>query len=183
MMIRIQQPTLDSPTNQIDFAELYTQQYASIYRYIAYRVRDPASTDDLVAHTFERAMTRIETYRAERGSPGAWIFGIARHCVDSYFQRQRRQRWLSLDFIREHVADNTDPIADTLRSETNQQLYQALKKLKAHERDVIALKFGAGLNNRQIAEITGHSESNVGVMLYRSLQRLRQWLPNRGYEQ
>jgi len=110
-------------------------------------------------------------------------FGIARHCVDSYFQRQRRQRWLSLDFIREHVADNTDPIADTLRSETNQQLYQALKKLKAHERDVIALKFGAGLNNRQIAEITGHSESNVGVMLYRSLQRLRQWLPNRGYEQ
>lgn len=182
-MIRIQQPALDSSSNQIDFAELYAQQYTPIYRYIAYRVRDPASTDDLVAHTFERAMTRIETYRADRGSLGAWIFGIARHCVDSHFQRQRRQRWLSLDFIREHAADNADPIADTLRSEINQQLYHALNKLKTHERDVIALKFGAGLNNRQIAEITGHSESNVGVLLYRSLQRLRQWLPNRGYEQ
>lgn len=182
-MIQIQQPTREISNQQIDFAELYAQQYASIYRYIAYRVRDPACADDLVAHTFERAMSRSETYRADRGSLGAWIFGIARHCVDSHFQRQRRQRWLSLDFIREYAADNADPVADTLRSETNQQLYQALDKLKAHERDVIALKFGAGLNNRQIAEITGHSESNVGVLLYRSLQRLRQWLPNRGYEQ
>ncbi|MFD3163431.1 sigma-70 family RNA polymerase sigma factor [Herpetosiphon sp. NSE202] len=183
MMIRIQQPTLDTSTTQIDFGELYAQHYPAIYRYIDYRVRDPSITDDLVAHTFERAMTRIDTYRADRGSLGAWIFGIARHCVDSHFQRQRRQRWLSLDFIREHAADNSDLLADTVRGETHQQLHQALGKLKAHERDVIALKFGARLNNRQIAEITGHSESNVGVMLYRSLQRLRQWLPNTGYEQ
>ena len=39
--------------------------------------------------------------------------------------------------------------------------------------DLIALKFAAGLSNRHIAELTGLSQSNVGVIVYRTVQRLR----------
>lgn len=45
--------------------------------------------------------------------------------------------------------------------------------LSDRERDLIALKFAAGLTNRRIAELTGLSENNVGVILYRAVQRLR----------
>ncbi|MDT3702970.1 MAG: sigma-70 family RNA polymerase sigma factor [Thermincola sp.] len=41
------------------------------------------------------------------------------------------------------------------------------------ERNIIALKFKAGLTNRHIAELIGLSESNVGVILYRAIRQLR----------
>ena len=42
------------------------------------------------------------------------------------------------------------------------------------QRELIALKYGAALNNRLIARITGISESNVGTILHRVAQQLRQ---------
>jgi RNA polymerase sigma-70 factor (ECF subfamily) len=48
--------------------------------------------------------------------------------------------------------------------------------LPERERELISLKYGADLNNREIAAITGLTESNVGTLLSRVLQRLReQW--------
>lgn len=58
-------------------------------------------------------------------------------------------------------------------NEMTVRLLDALAQLEERERDLIALKFAAGLNNRQIAEITGLTPGNVGVILYRSVQRLR----------
>jgi RNA polymerase sigma-70 factor (ECF subfamily) len=55
-----------------------------------------------------------------------------------------------------------------------------LGRLGERERDLVALKFIAGLNNRQIAALSGISESNVGVILYRSMHRLRALLQNPG---
>jgi len=46
-------------------------------------------------------------------------------------------------------------------------------RLSDRERDLVALKFAAGLTNRRIAELTGLSESNLGVILYRAVPRLR----------
>ena len=48
------------------------------------------------------------------------------------------------------------------------------------QRELIALKYGAALNNRLIARITGISESNVGTTLQRTVEKLRaQWEPGR----
>ena len=41
------------------------------------------------------------------------------------------------------------------------------------ERDLIALRYGAGLSNRAIAPLVGLSESNVGTILHRTVQTLR----------
>jgi DNA-directed RNA polymerase specialized sigma24 family protein len=60
-----------------------------------------------------------------------------------------------------------------IRNETRAELLAAVPRLEDRERDLIALKFAAGLTNRRIAEITGLSESNVGVILYRAVRRLR----------
>ncbi|MNF04875.1 RNA polymerase sigma factor SigX [compost metagenome] len=49
----------------------------------------------------------------------------------------------------------------------------ALDALSAKERNIVALKFGADLKNTEIASLTGMSESNVGVILYRSMKKLK----------
>ncbi|MNI21296.1 RNA polymerase sigma factor SigX [compost metagenome] len=57
--------------------------------------------------------------------------------------------------------------------ESGDHLTKALQTLKTKERHIVALKFGAGLKNVEIAQLVNISESNVGVMLYRVMKKLK----------
>ncbi len=59
-----------------------------------------------------------------------------------------------------------------LRSDID-RLEELLAHLPAREREILALKYGADMTNRDIARHTGLSESNVGTILHRTLQGLR----------
>ncbi len=60
------------------------------------------------------------------------------------------------------------------QEETIGQLARLLCELPTREAELIALKYGAGLTNRAIAQLTGLSESNVGTILHRTVQQLKQ---------
>jgi RNA polymerase sigma-70 factor (ECF subfamily) len=47
-----------------------------------------------------------------------------------------------------------------------------MDELPDRERELLALKYGSGLTNREIAGLTGVSESNIGTILYRTVRRL-----------
>jgi RNA polymerase sigma-70 factor (ECF subfamily) len=49
----------------------------------------------------------------------------------------------------------------------------ALAALYPREREVVALKFHAGLTNAELARVIGVSESNAGTLLYRTMEKLR----------
>jgi RNA polymerase sigma-70 factor (ECF subfamily) len=49
-----------------------------------------------------------------------------------------------------------------------------LQTLPDRDRDLMALKYGAEMSNRDIARATGLSESNVGTILHRAVQALRE---------
>jgi RNA polymerase sigma factor (sigma-70 family) len=49
----------------------------------------------------------------------------------------------------------------------------ALAKLPAREREIVALKFHAGMSNAELARVLGISESNAGTLLYRTMEKLR----------
>jgi RNA polymerase sigma-70 factor (ECF subfamily) len=53
------------------------------------------------------------------------------------------------------------------------QLNAALATLDKKERDLISLKFFSSLNNRKIAKITSLSESNVGTIINRAVNKIR----------
>jgi RNA polymerase sigma-70 factor (ECF subfamily) len=53
------------------------------------------------------------------------------------------------------------------------QLSRLLTQLTARERELISYKYGAELDNRKIARLTHLSESNVGTILNRSVNKLR----------
>ncbi len=55
----------------------------------------------------------------------------------------------------------------------------SLNKFPDRERELVALKYGAELTNREIARMTGLSESNVGTILNRVVAKLRnEWEKN-----
>lgn len=155
------------------FADLYDHYFPRIFTYIRYRVDDDATADDLTAYVFERALSQLKRYNPDRAPFAAWLFGIARNAVSNHGRRKRRWQWLSLDSIRDQVSNVLQPEETAVQQETEEQLLYAVSQLNDRERDLVALKFSAGMTNRGIADLTNLSESNVGVIIHRALNKLR----------
>ncbi len=165
------------------FADVYDHYFPRIYNYIRYRVQEATTTDDLTAQVFERALSRIEQYDAEKGPFAAWLFTIARNTVNDFLRKHQRQRWLSLDFVSEWASSDPHPSDVVADQETRSQLLAAVARLSKRDRDLIGLKFAGGLTNRRIAELTGLKEGNVAIILHRAMRKLRTELEGQGVGQ
>jgi RNA polymerase sigma-70 factor (ECF subfamily) len=155
------------------FAALYKLYFPLIYKYVLFRVQQVSDADDLTMNVFERMLASLSRYRPEQAPFGAWLFGLARNVVNDYLRTLYRRRWLPLMSLQQTAASGSSQEEMVEQQELVEALLAALAQLSARERDLISLKFASGLSNRQIANMTGLSESNVGVILYRAMQRLR----------
>ena len=158
---------------ELDWDALYADQLPRIYNYFRFRVGSDADAEDLTARTFESAWRARERYRQDLAGFSTWLFTIA-HNVAVDFLRARRPQ-VPLDAIEEIAADGT-PEADAMRDSDLERLSVLASRLSEREQELIALKYGAGLDNRQISRLMRLSESNVGTILHRAVRTLRsQW--------
>lgn len=155
------------------FTTIFETYYTRIFNYIAYRVTCRQTAEDLTSLVFEKLLSKLGSYSKNKAPFEVWLFAIARNAVNDYYRSLKRNRFFSLDAIRELIASNKEPEALLLEGERSDRLNQALDTLAPKERNIVALKFGADLKNKEIALITGMSESNVGVILYRSMRKLK----------
>ena len=79
------------------FASLYERTFPRVYAYVASLVRDRATAEDVTAQAFERAYRKRRRYQARRGSPEAWLFGIARNAALDELRRRKRRAGLEAD--------------------------------------------------------------------------------------
>lgn len=158
------------------FAELYEEFMPKVYRHIHYKVNNTQVAEDLTSAVFEKALVNFSRYSRDIASFSTWIFSITRNVIVDYYRVQGRRQTLSLEIVTEVTeAASTDlsPEEELLKREERQRLYACLADLSPEEQEIISLKFGAELNNRQIAKMLGLSESNVGTRLYRAVRKLR----------
>ena len=157
----------------VAFATIYDHYFPRVYNYVRYRVREAQAAGDVTALVFEAAWRGLGSYHPERAPFAAWLFAIARNTVNSHLRAKRRRRWLALEVLRDRVGGEPLPEQVVIQQETRAALLEALARLSERERDLIALRFAAGLTHRHIAQLVDLSESNVAVILYRAVQRLR----------
>jgi len=153
-----------------EFEARYQQYLPRVLNFIRLRVPDDAVAQDLTAATFEQAFRKIDQLRNQDAFAG-WLFRIARNEVGQYFRRQRPQ--VDLDSLLDLAAHQESPHELAQRHEQLEWVVRAVEELPAREQEIIALKFAGELSNREIAQATGLSESNVGVILFRSIRKLR----------
>lgn len=155
---------------EVDWDAIYAEQLPRVYNFFRYRVGDGPLAEDLTATTFEKAWRERVRYRHKLGAFSTWLFTIARNVATDYFRKNHNE--LSLDDSHDQPA--SAPLEETLqRRHDFTQLLTLLSQLSQRERELIAYKFGAGLDNRTIARLTRLSESNVGTILNRSVNKLR----------
>jgi RNA polymerase sigma-70 factor (ECF subfamily) len=154
----------------LDFDALYRDARDDVFAYTATLLRDHAAAEDVTAQAFERAYKRRSRFDARRGSPRAWLFGIARNAaLDELRSRKRAATASYPDPASEPGPDEAAELAaerDAVRA--------ALGTLQPRDRELIALKYHAELSNAEIAEVIGVSASNAGTMLHRAMNKLRE---------
>lgn len=162
------------------FAAIYDHYFPRVYNYARYRVRDAQIAEDITSQVFERALRKIGSYRPEQGAFAHWLFAIARNAVRDHYRSKRRWRWLPFDLLGDRPGHDPQPDEVSVRDETWARVLAAVAQLDERERELVALKFGARLTHREIAALTGLSESNVSVILHRTVKRLRGQLEKEG---
>jgi RNA polymerase sigma-70 factor, ECF subfamily len=138
----------------------------SVYAFVAYRIGDGPDAEDVTGETFARALRYRDSYDADKGPPIGWLIGIARRCIAD---RALTRPVAELDESLDGAADG-DLAGDVVR---RLALRAAVAQLDEAGRELIALRFGADLTARQIAELTGKKTHAVEVALQRTLERLR----------
>lgn len=161
----------------MNFEETYNRLFKPVLAYVQSRVQHADAAADVAARVWQKAFEHRDQYRPEEGLADQWIFGIARNEVNKYFGFWGFKRFLSLTPQEELFPAHEElPPQQLERQELNRRLWAALQRLDNRERDLVSLKFYGGFNNRQIARLTGYSESNVGTLLSRALHKLRVWV-------
>ncbi len=157
----------------MNFEEVYDRYFSRIYNYIRYRVLARDAADDLVSAVFEKVLDKFDSFDPARAPLEPWLFAIARNTLNDHFRRRKIRNWLSLGDREETLASPESVEGAAQRGEDNARLLAALGTLEERERELIAMKFTLDQNNREIAAQTGLSESNVGVILFRAMKKLK----------
>jgi RNA polymerase sigma-70 factor, ECF subfamily len=164
-------PLAEAPTEaDAEFEALYRSSRDDVYAYAAGLLRDRAAAEDVTALAFERAYRRRRRFDSKRGTRRAWLFGIARNAALDELRHRRRSPELVGEPVDAPAATPDERAEVALRRAA---LRQALAGLGARERELIALKFFAGLTNAEIAGVIGVSETNAGTRLHRVVEKLR----------
>ena len=165
---------IHSVVEQINWDSIYTAELPRVYNFFLYKVGDGGFAQDLTATTFERAWKLRSRYRPQTAAISTWLFGIARNVLKEHLRKSRSSGQKLLDVTTlEDVPAKVDIEKMYQREQEMEHLRKLLLELPDREQDLIALKYGAGLTNREMARITGLSETNVGSILFRTIKHIR----------
>lgn len=158
------------PAAEPDWEAVYAEQLPRVYNFLRYRLGNEAVAQDLTSRTFEKAWRERHRYRRDLAAFSTWLLRIARNVAVDH--RRTSHEHAPLEDAAQAAAEGTPEEEAVLRSNFA-RLSVLMSRLPERQRELLALKFGAGITNRAIARITGLSESNVGTLLHRAVLTLR----------
>lgn len=159
-------------SEDINWDSVVNDELPRLYNYFRYRLGDETVAEELTSVVLEKAWTKRHRYRKDRAAFFTWLFAIAQKEVLMYLRKRRVT--LPNSMAEAVTGDTTEDMVQ--HTQDIRQLSYLLTNLPEREREILALKYGADLNNREIAVVMELSESNVGTILNRVLQRLHgQW--------
>ncbi|MEE8347895.1 MAG: sigma-70 family RNA polymerase sigma factor [Dehalococcoidia bacterium] len=159
-------------------AELYKLYFPRVYRYILARMGNPYDAEDLTEEVFLRVLDAIERFQWREAPFSAWLFRIAHNAVIS----QRR---------KEGARGRSSPLSDALPMKTQgpdelvenrltmNEVMRTAETLPEAQRQVINLRFAAGLTVAETARAMGKGEGNVKVIQHKAIAKLREILNQR----
>lgn len=158
------------------FEVFYREQVEGLQRFVARRVGDRERAADLTAEIFLAAVDSAHRYRPRRGSPKAWLYGIARVLVAADRRRDGRERAREERLRGSALLDEEDAARMDARLDAaarSRDLYAAMDRLPEAERAVLELVALDELTVAEAAAAAGVRPVTARVRLHRARRRLR----------
>lgn len=153
-----------------DVERLFSEHAQALFGFLAYRTGDRALAEDLVADTFERAVRGRRGFDRRRASEKTWLYAIALNCLRDH----ARRRGAEGRALTRHGAPREERADLALEQIAHRdEVMRAVAGLLPPEREVIALRFGAGLTVPEVAKVSGEKLTTIEGRLYRALRKLR----------
>ena len=156
------------------FGRIFDAYAVPIHRFIASRVNSPSDAEDLTQLVFVKALEALPRYES-RGVPfGGWLFRLARNAIID--QVRTRKDHLSLVAAVTRETDDPGPEAQAALQDDLDRVALALRDLTDDQREVIELRFFAGLSVFEAAEAMGRQEGTIRGLQFRAIAALRRSL-------
>ncbi len=151
-------------------AQIHDKYYSAIYRYIAFRVGDRETAEDLASEVFTRLLTALRDRNAPQNTLRGWLYGVAARVVADHHRKQYRAPHVELD---ETLVSNEGDPAELLEDKlTQENLKQAMQELTEEQRHVLGLRFGADLPIQEVARTLGKTEGAIKQLQARAVAAL-----------
>lgn len=159
------------------FGALYEHFYDSIFRYVSFKTGNAADAEDITAEVFVRMIESINRFKWQGYPFSAWLFRIAHNLVVDHYRKRSRKRMVSLENASPVLKAATfDADAHMDMELTLGEVSKAMESLTALQREVIMLRFGAGLSVAETARAVGRKDNAVKALQHAGLKKLRRIL-------
>lgn len=153
----------------------------ALLRYATRYVNDPNAAQDVVQDTFIKLYKGWDNGARPTRQLKSWLFRVTHNNAVDYIRKESRLRVLHEKHGEE--LKSISPLKDKESAEREDSMKIALEhidKLKGNERQVLVLRLQEGMSYRQISEVTGETEGNVGYLLHHAVKKLSQSLKQAG---
>ncbi len=157
------------------FGVLYEEHEGRVFRYVLARTGQVELAEDLTQEVFVRALDNIGQYHDRGGQFSSWLLRIAHNLVIDHY-RSAAEKHSSTAPSEVQPASDDDPVAEAERREQIARVLEAVPGLTPGQREVISLRFGAGLHLAEAAAVMGRSLGAVKTLQHQAIAKLRKML-------
>lgn len=150
--------------------QIHDAYYAPLFRYIAFRVGDPHSAEDLASEVFTRFLSALRSRKPPQSTLRGWLFGVAAHVVSDHHRRSYRAPSAPLDDELASPEAGPDELAEGRA--TRDDLRRAVATLTDEQQSVLALRFGQELPIQTVADTLGKTEGAIKQLQARAIAAL-----------
>jgi RNA polymerase sigma-70 factor (ECF subfamily) len=148
--------------------QLFSQYYNDALLYSVSLCRNRTVAEDIAGNAFFKALSMSDDSIREFKP---WLLTV---CRNEYISICRKERRFTGEEIPEDLADDREEVIESIiHREEYRSLYRAIDLLPDAQKEAVMLFYFSGLSIKNIAEVTGKSEANTKVLLYRARERLR----------
>ena len=139
----------------------------NLYRFVVKNLKNEAMSSDIIQDTFEKLWMKLEEVSGLKVK--SYLFTSAYHTMIDYIRKEKR--YIDADPATMYELSGNDQYSDL-----GEVLERAVQNLPEDQKAVVMLRDYEGYSYREIAEITGLSESQVKVYIYRARVYLKGYI-------
>jgi len=147
---------------------------APLLRYGARLLGDTEAARDIVQETFLQLCKTRRSKVEDQLAP--WLYRVCRNRAFDLRRKEKRVQPLSEEQSLTIESPDPSPLAAIEKHQGAEALLGMVKKLPDSQKEIVYLRFQAGLSYKEIADVTGHSVSNVGVLIHNAVRNIRDHL-------